>query len=82
MRLWKQEKRWLYTASPVLVSVRGRKDNNSSNQSNYIRVRGTHAGSSGSLAMDEQYDAIVLGTGLTECIISGLLSVDGYKVPS
>jgi Rab GDP dissociation inhibitor len=32
--------------------------------------------------MDEQYDAIVLGTGLTECIISGLLSVDGYKVPS
>lgn len=30
--------------------------------------------------MDEQYDAIVLGTGLTECIISGLLSVDGYKV--
>lgn len=31
--------------------------------------------------MDEQYDAIVLGTGLTECIISGLLSVDGYKVP-
>lgn len=29
--------------------------------------------------MDEEYDAIVLGTGLKECIISGLLSVDGYK---
>jgi len=25
--------------------------------------------------MDEEYDAIVLGTGLKECIISGLLSV-------
>eukprot|EP00163_Fabomonas_tropica_P015705 TRINITY_DN28531_c0_g1_i1.p1 TRINITY_DN28531_c0_g1~~TRINITY_DN28531_c0_g1_i1.p1 ORF type:complete len:452 (+),score=158.55 TRINITY_DN28531_c0_g1_i1:33-1358(+) len=30
--------------------------------------------------MDEEYDAIVLGTGLKECIISGLLSVDGKKV--
>eukprot|EP01113_Clastostelium_recurvatum_P030354 TRINITY_DN367_c0_g1_i1.p1 TRINITY_DN367_c0_g1~~TRINITY_DN367_c0_g1_i1.p1 ORF type:complete len:462 (-),score=163.35 TRINITY_DN367_c0_g1_i1:99-1421(-) len=30
--------------------------------------------------MDDQYDAIVLGTGLKECIISGLLSVDGMKV--
>lgn len=30
--------------------------------------------------MDEEYDAVVLGTGLTECIISGLLSVDGKKV--
>lgn len=30
--------------------------------------------------MDETYDAIVLGTGLKECIISGLLSVDGLKV--
>ena len=30
--------------------------------------------------MDENYDAVVLGTGLTECIISGLLSVDGMKV--
>eukprot|EP00004_Rigifila_ramosa_P011485 TRINITY_DN245_c0_g1_i1.p1 TRINITY_DN245_c0_g1~~TRINITY_DN245_c0_g1_i1.p1 ORF type:complete len:449 (+),score=102.00 TRINITY_DN245_c0_g1_i1:23-1348(+) len=30
--------------------------------------------------MDEQYDAIVLGTGLKECIISGVLSVNGYKV--
>ncbi|CAG8465372.1 3675_t:CDS:10, partial [Acaulospora colombiana] len=29
---------------------------------------------------DEQYDVIVLGTGLTECILSGLLSVDGKKV--
>ena len=32
--------------------------------------------------MEEAYDAIVLGTGLKECIISGLLSVDGYKVRS
>eukprot|EP01104_Vermistella_antarctica_P000512 TRINITY_DN10672_c0_g1_i1.p1 TRINITY_DN10672_c0_g1~~TRINITY_DN10672_c0_g1_i1.p1 ORF type:complete len:448 (+),score=130.64 TRINITY_DN10672_c0_g1_i1:33-1346(+) len=30
--------------------------------------------------MDGTYDAIVLGTGLKECIISGLLSVDGLKV--
>lgn len=30
--------------------------------------------------MDEEYDYIVLGTGLTECILSGLLSVDGKKV--
>ncbi|KAJ3188512.1 Rab GDP dissociation inhibitor alpha [Irineochytrium annulatum] len=30
--------------------------------------------------MDEQYDVIVLGTGLTECILSGLLSAEGKKV--
>lgn len=30
--------------------------------------------------MDEHYDAIVLGTGLKECILSGLLSVGGMKV--
>jgi len=30
--------------------------------------------------MEEAYDVIVLGTGLTECIISGLLSVNGKKV--
>lgn len=30
--------------------------------------------------MDESYDAIVLGTGLKECIISGMLSVSGKKV--
>jgi len=30
--------------------------------------------------MDEEYDAIVLGTGLKECILSGLLSVSGMKV--
>jgi len=29
---------------------------------------------------EESYDVIVLGTGLTECIISGLLSVEGKKV--
>jgi Rab GDP dissociation inhibitor len=29
---------------------------------------------------DGEYDAIVLGTGLTECIISGLLSVQGKRV--
>lgn len=32
------------------------------------------------LAMDEEYDAIVLGTGLKECILSGMLSVSGKKV--
>merc|ERR1711865_1294997 len=31
-------------------------------------------------AMEETYDAIVLGTGLKECILSGLLSVAGKKV--
>merc|ERR1712071_189574 len=31
-------------------------------------------------AMDEEYDAIVLGTGLKECIVSGMLSVSGKKV--
>ena len=30
--------------------------------------------------MDDKYDAIVLGTGLTECVLSGLLSVSGLKV--
>eukprot|EP01094_Clydonella_sp_ATCC50884_P024712 TRINITY_DN627_c0_g1_i1.p2 TRINITY_DN627_c0_g1~~TRINITY_DN627_c0_g1_i1.p2 ORF type:complete len:457 (+),score=199.51 TRINITY_DN627_c0_g1_i1:46-1371(+) len=30
--------------------------------------------------MNEEYDAIVLGTGLKECILSGLLSVSGMKV--
>lgn len=30
--------------------------------------------------MDENYDVIVLGTGLTECILSGVLSVEGKKV--
>lgn len=29
---------------------------------------------------DGEYDAIVMGTGLTECIISGLLSVNGKRV--
>ncbi|KAL6012583.1 hypothetical protein ACLOJK_003072 [Asimina triloba] len=29
--------------------------------------------------MDEEYDVIVLGTGLKECVLSGLLSVDGLK---
>lgn len=30
--------------------------------------------------MDEEYDVIVLGTGLTECILSGIMSVNGMKV--
>ena len=30
--------------------------------------------------MDENYDAIVCGTGLIECVLSGLLSTNGYKV--
>jgi hypothetical protein len=33
-----------------------------------------------SVTMQEEYDVVVLGTGLTECILSGLLSVDGKKV--
>lgn len=30
--------------------------------------------------MDEKYDVVVLGTGLTECILSGLMSIEGKKV--
>lgn len=30
--------------------------------------------------MDEKYDVIVLGTGWTECMLSGILSVEGKKV--
>ncbi|KAJ3378158.1 Rab GDP dissociation inhibitor alpha [Entophlyctis sp. JEL0112] len=30
--------------------------------------------------MNDEYDVIVLGTGLTECILSGLLSIEGKKV--
>eukprot|EP00300_Choanocystis_sp_HF-7_P027185 c32257_g1_i1.p1 GENE.c32257_g1_i1~~c32257_g1_i1.p1 ORF type:complete len:446 (-),score=110.55 c32257_g1_i1:44-1381(-) len=30
--------------------------------------------------MDEEYDAIILGTGLKECILSGILSVTKHKV--
>ena len=30
--------------------------------------------------MNEEYEVIVLGTGLKECILSGLLSVKGKKV--
>jgi len=30
--------------------------------------------------MDEEYDVIVLGTGLTECILSGIMSKSGKKV--
>lgn len=29
---------------------------------------------------DGEYDVVVLGTGLTECVISGILSVAGLKV--
>ena len=30
--------------------------------------------------MDQEYDVVVLGTGLTECILSGILSMEGKKV--
>ncbi|TPP62900.1 Rab GDP dissociation inhibitor beta [Fasciola gigantica] len=30
--------------------------------------------------MDEKYDVVVLGTGLKECILSGLMSIEGKKV--
>lgn len=30
--------------------------------------------------MEEEYDIIICGTGLVECVLSGLLSVSGYKV--
>jgi Rab GDP dissociation inhibitor len=30
--------------------------------------------------MNEEYDVIVLGTGLKECVLSGLLAVRGKKI--
>lgn len=30
--------------------------------------------------MDEDYDVIVMGTGLKECVLSGLLAVKGKKI--
>ncbi len=30
--------------------------------------------------MDEEYDCVILGTGFTECVLSGLLAVEGKKV--
>eukprot|EP01061_Rhynchopus_euleeides_P029968 TRINITY_DN4964_c0_g2_i1.p1 TRINITY_DN4964_c0_g2~~TRINITY_DN4964_c0_g2_i1.p1 ORF type:complete len:439 (+),score=218.21 TRINITY_DN4964_c0_g2_i1:52-1368(+) len=30
--------------------------------------------------MDEEYDVVILGTGLTECLLSGLLATSGHKV--
>jgi len=30
--------------------------------------------------MDQDYDAIILGTGLKECLLAGLLSVEGMKI--
>lgn len=30
--------------------------------------------------MDEEYDAIILGTGLKECLLAGVLSKEGYKI--
>lgn len=30
--------------------------------------------------MDEEYDAIILGTGLKECVLAGLLGVAGKKI--
>ena len=30
--------------------------------------------------MDEKYDAIILGTGLKECLLAGLLGVAGKKI--
>lgn len=32
------------------------------------------------MQQDEHYDVIVLGTGLTECVLSGLLSMEGKRV--
>lgn len=32
------------------------------------------------LLKDEEYDFIVLGTALTECVLSGILSMEGKKV--
>lgn len=30
--------------------------------------------------MDDEYDVVILGTGLKECVLSGLMSVNGKKV--
>jgi RAB protein geranylgeranyltransferase component A len=34
----------------------------------------------GLTAQDDEYDVVVLGTGLVECIMSSLLSMEGKKV--
>ena len=64
------------------VGVYGNRGVNEHRQKNKIRLDSTDG--EGIVAtdssMDEEYDAVVLGTGLKECILSGLLSVDGYRV--
>lgn len=50
--------------SPILIS---------SSPISFTHARNQHV-------QDEQYDIIVLGTGLTECILSGIFSVEGKKV--
>lgn len=50
------------------------------NRSKGRDTKSTTVGRVSHVVMDEHYDAIVLGTGLKECILSGLLSVSGMKV--
>ncbi|KAJ6666298.1 hypothetical protein lerEdw1_000570 [Lerista edwardsae] len=52
------------------LSCRGSKTNTSSHRLHLLFTT----------AMNEEYDVIVLGTGLTECILSGIMSVNGKKV--
>ncbi|TYG74541.1 hypothetical protein ES288_D04G190500v1 [Gossypium darwinii] len=63
---------WIKSTIVHIVHDKGKKRNYSNLRSPCIE----HIHS----AMDEEYDVIVLGTGLKECILSGLLSVDGLKV--
>merc|ERR1712060_3265 len=44
---------------------------------NYFKLESSY---NSSIRMNEEYDVIVCGTGLKECILSGLLSVKGKKV--
>lgn len=43
-------------------------------------VAGSDEENCGGVLADGEYDAVIMGTGLTECIISGLLSKRGLKV--
>jgi hypothetical protein len=66
---------------PGPIYGRPRRDEPESRESGLGSIDKQRIGDKGRASkMDEEYDVIVLGTGLKECIISGLLSVDGLKV--
>jgi GDP dissociation inhibitor len=60
--------------SPVCTTHANEQTNNKSQQTFAWMPAGMEA------LADGEYDAIVLGTGLKECVLSGLLSVKGKRV--